>query len=87
MHIAARDGKIEMIQLLLSEGADQMMRDSNQQCPIKLAVLSEQIEALQILLRYGQFWSFFFIPTSNYSLGSHLLSSLRLILTTLKHEL
>ena len=60
LHIAARDGKIEMIQLLLSEGADQMIRDSNQQCPIKLAVLSEQIEALQILIRYGQFWSFFF---------------------------
>lgn len=51
LHIAARDGKIEMIQLLLSEGADQMIRDSNQQCPIKLAVLSEQIEALQILIR------------------------------------
>ena len=54
LHIAARDGKIEMIQLLLSEGADQMIRDSNQQVPIKLAVLSEQIEALQILIRYGQ---------------------------------
>ncbi len=53
LHVAARFGKAEIIELLLNAGADAELRDADLRTPLEIAILHEQADAARLLMAHA----------------------------------
>lgn len=58
LHYAADKGNVEMVQLLLDNGADVNILDGDKQSPLTYALICEHMEVIKMLLEHGGDWRF-----------------------------
>ena len=49
-HVAADDSHLDIIQLLLDQGADLIIQDNNERTPTHIAIINGHLEIVQLLL-------------------------------------
>lgn len=53
MHYAAKNGDLETMEILATNGADVQQKDKNNETPLHLAAFRGNLEAIKFLLRKG----------------------------------